>query len=99
MSRIQAPVLCGLRCGASTARARAEFAPRFIRATSDFVVNDRLAKAIKRLDAALVRVERASDRVAAKPDPEFARLMQRHARLRERAQEAIQAIDRLTGAA
>jgi hypothetical protein len=63
------------------------------------VTNDRLAKAIGRLDQALARVERASERVAARPDPEFAKLMQKHARLRERAQEAIRAIDRLTGAA
>jgi hypothetical protein len=63
------------------------------------VTNDRLAKAIGRLDQALARVERASERVATRPDPEFARLVKKHAQLRERAQEAVRAIDRLTGVA
>jgi hypothetical protein len=63
------------------------------------VTDERLSTAIRRLDRALARVEAASVRRAARPDPELAKLMQRHERLRARTREAIQAIDRLTGAA
>jgi hypothetical protein len=62
------------------------------------VTDERLAQAVRRLDQALARVEAASDRVAACPDPEFAKLLSRHERLRARTQDAIDAIDRLTGA-
>jgi hypothetical protein len=61
------------------------------------VTDERLAHAIRRLDRALARVEVASQRAAARPDPELAKLMRRHERLRERTREAIAAIDRLTG--
>jgi type IV secretory pathway TrbD component len=63
------------------------------------VTDERLAHSIRRLDRALARVEAASERIAAKPDPELAKLMRRHERLRARTQDAIAAIDRLTGAA
>jgi len=61
------------------------------------VTNGRLQDALRRLDQALARIERASERVASRPDPELGRLLQRHERLRARTKEAIQAIDRLTG--
>ena len=61
------------------------------------MTDERLAHAIRRLDRALARVEEASQRAAVRPDPELARLMRRHDRLRERTREAIAAIDRLTG--
>ena len=63
------------------------------------MTNERLALAIRRLDRALARVEAASVRAAARPDPETTKLLRRHERLRARTKEAIQAIDRLTGAA
>ena len=63
------------------------------------MTDERLAHAIRRLDRALARVEAASERAAAKPDPELAKLLRRHERLRERTREAITALDRLTGAA
>lgn len=63
------------------------------------MTDERLALAIRRLDGALARVEAASERAAARPDPETAKLLRRHERLRSRAKEAIAAIDRLTGAA
>ena len=63
------------------------------------MTDERLAQAIRRLDRALARVEAASERAAAKPDPETAKLLRRHELLRERTREAITAIDRLTGAA
>jgi len=62
------------------------------------VTDERLAQSIRRLDRALARVEAASERVATRPDPEFAKLMRRHERLRARTRDAIQAIDRLMGA-
>jgi type IV secretory pathway TrbD component len=62
------------------------------------VTDERLAFAIRRLDRALARVEAAATRAAAKPDPELARLMQRHERLRARTKEAIASLDRLIGA-
>jgi len=62
------------------------------------VTNGRLQDALRRLDQALARVERASERVASRADPELGRLLQRHERLRARTKEAIHAIDRLTGA-
>jgi hypothetical protein len=61
------------------------------------VTDERLAHAIRRLDRALARVEDASQRAAARPSPELAKLMRRHERLRERTREAIAAIDRLAG--
>ena len=63
------------------------------------MTNERLAHAIRRLDRALARVEAASTRAAARPDPELAGLLRRHERLRARTKDAIQAIDRLTGTA
>ena len=98
MSRVRAGVLCGLRCGASTAWEGAPLARALNSATSDFVTNGPLHDALRRLDQALARVERASVRVAARPDPELSRLLERHERLRARTKEAIEAIDRLTGA-
>ena len=62
------------------------------------MTDERLAQAVRRLDQALARVEAASDRVASRPDPEFAKLMRRHERLRARTQDAIDALDKLTGA-
>lgn len=99
MSRARAPVLCGLRCSASTAAAEAKFASTLNHASSYRVTEGRLSQAITRLDQALARVERASDRVASRPDPAFTALMRRHEHLRERTQDAIKAIDRLTGVA
>jgi hypothetical protein len=61
------------------------------------VTDERLAHAIRRLDRALARVEAASERAAARPDPEVERLIQRHDRLRHRTREAIAALDRLIG--
>jgi hypothetical protein len=63
------------------------------------VTDERLALAIRRLDRALARVEASSARAAAKPDPELAKLLRRHEKLRARTRDAIEAIDRLTGAA
>jgi hypothetical protein len=63
------------------------------------MTDERLAQAIKRLDQALARVETASERRSARPDPDVAKLLRRHERLRARTQEAIAAIDRLTGTA
>lgn len=62
------------------------------------MTEERLALAIRRLDRALARVEAASDRVAATPDPETQKMIARHEKLRARTREAIAAIDRLTGA-
>lgn len=62
------------------------------------MTNERLAQAIRRLDRALARVETASERAASRPSQPTAELQQRHDRLRERTQDAIQALDRLIGA-
>ena len=62
------------------------------------MTNEQLAQAIRRLDRALARVEAASQRGAARPDPAFEQLRQRHERLRSRTQDAVGALDRLIGA-
>lgn len=61
------------------------------------MANERLAQAIRRLDRALARVEAASVRKAAQPDPALEQLQRRHERLRVRAKDAIGALDRLIG--
>ncbi|MBS0502656.1 MAG: hypothetical protein JSS55_02415 [Proteobacteria bacterium] len=63
------------------------------------MTDERLAHAIRRLDQALARVEAASHRAAARPDPSTEQLLRRHEKLRARTAEAIKAIDRLTGTA
>jgi hypothetical protein len=54
---------------------------------------------MRRLERALARAEAASDRVAVLASATASSLPQRHQRLREKTQEAIAAIDRLTGTA
>jgi dsDNA-specific endonuclease/ATPase MutS2 len=61
------------------------------------MTNERLAQAIRRLDRALARVEAASARRAARPDPAFEQLQRRHEHLRARTKDAIGALDRLIG--
>jgi hypothetical protein len=64
------------------------------------VTDERLIIAIGRLDQALTRLESlAAQAERTPPGMEVEQLRQRHARLRDRTREAVDALDRLIGSA
>jgi hypothetical protein len=61
------------------------------------VTDERVSHVIARLDAALNRLQRAAEPGAASIESAPADLVRRHAQLRARTKEAVEALDRLIG--
>lgn len=61
------------------------------------MTDERLSHVIARLDEALTRLHRAAGNADAPIEPAPVDLVRRHAQLRARTKEAVEALDRLIG--